>query len=386
MAAGSRPVTRRAVSAHRASSSRSGCGVLGGRVARVACCRSFTTSTRLGGRAWVGGGEVGQGGAQRRVDVSRAGGERGQQPVVQPLDLERGGAALPAGPPPPAERQAVGEVVGEQVVIQLGHGDGGVVQGPGVHRPPPAVRSLDLVRDHDVGVQVRVAGAGVPVVERRRQHPPRGHLRGPTGAGAGPQRGRFKVGQGVVDRGAVRLRDRLLRRRVGEGPQHAGGLRHGEREVEPGDRLRPRPGRLDLLDLGDHLGPPLRRQISREGGGLRGDPVREGGEGGVGAAEGLAVHRVPSGAEQGGHLLLGHDRAGGDPSGRVTAQAGQPRAGPPAGWVAGAGVVRGQRRGRVPGDVAAGRVPQQVLVAGTGGQPAHRHHRRPRRPVGESMP
>ena len=143
------------------------------------------------GRSGMRGGEVGHGGAQRRVDVSRAGGERGEQPVVQPLDLERGGAALPAGPPPPPDRQPAGEVVGEQVVIQLGHGDGGVVQRPGVHRPPPAVRSLDLVRDHDVGVQVRVAGAGVPVVERRRQHPPRGHLRGPAGAGAGPQRGRF---------------------------------------------------------------------------------------------------------------------------------------------------------------------------------------------------
>ena len=91
----------------------------------------------------------------------------------------------PRGRGRPRDREVAGEVVGEQVVVDLGDGDDGVVQGAGVHRPPPPVGALDLVRDDDVGVQVRVPGAGVPVVERRRDHPPGRDL----GAGAGARCG-----------------------------------------------------------------------------------------------------------------------------------------------------------------------------------------------------
>jgi hypothetical protein len=40
--------------------------------------------------------------------------------------------------------------VGEQVVVELGHGECGVVQGAGVQDAPPPVQALHLVRDHNM--------------------------------------------------------------------------------------------------------------------------------------------------------------------------------------------------------------------------------------------
>ena len=63
---------------------------------------------------------------------------------------------------------AAGDLGGQQQVVGLGVGDGGLVQGGRVQGAPPPVRALDAVGDGDVGVQLRVALAGVPVVERGR--------------------------------------------------------------------------------------------------------------------------------------------------------------------------------------------------------------------------
>ena len=76
------------------------------------------------------------------------------------------GAGLERHPEPPVQ---LGLDAG---VVPLGRGDGGLEQHPGVQGQPPAGGAVrgpdaDLVGDRDVGVQVRVAGAGVAVVERR---------------------------------------------------------------------------------------------------------------------------------------------------------------------------------------------------------------------------
>jgi hypothetical protein len=76
--------------------------------------------------------------------------------------LAAGGGARPGGEPD-AERG--GQVGFEGGVIGLGSGDGHPVQGASVEGAPLAVGSLDFRGDGDVGVQVRVAGAGVPVLE-----------------------------------------------------------------------------------------------------------------------------------------------------------------------------------------------------------------------------
>jgi hypothetical protein len=110
----------------------------------------------------VGGVEVDQGALPGGVDVGGAGGELGQPRVLDAVDLERRGAAWAAGPPGPGEGEFAGQVVGDQVVVDLRDGDDGVVQGALVHRPPSAVEALDAVGDDDMGVQIGVTGAGVP--------------------------------------------------------------------------------------------------------------------------------------------------------------------------------------------------------------------------------
>lgn len=45
------------------------------------------------------------------------------------------------------------------------------MHGPPVEAPPRTVGTLHLVGDDDVGVQVRVTRAGVPMVECRGDHP-----------------------------------------------------------------------------------------------------------------------------------------------------------------------------------------------------------------------
>ena len=167
----------------------------------------------------VGGDELGDRRGHCGVDLRRAGGEQGEQRVGDTRELERGGAARAAGAPPPRDGQTPAELVGEQVVVDLRDRDDGVVQRSGIDRAPQPVGALDLVRQDQVGVQVRVAGAGVPVVERRCDRPPGGDLRARVGSGSGEQRGLGQQGEGLFDGGAVPGQDGGAGGVVGQRPQ-----------------------------------------------------------------------------------------------------------------------------------------------------------------------
>jgi hypothetical protein len=123
------------------------------------------------------------GGAGLHVD--RAFGELGEQRVVDAVELERGGAVAAAIPIRLLDREDGGDSVGNQVVVQLGDGDGGLVQCPCVQRPPLPVGALHLVGDDEMGVQVGIACAGVPVVERGGDQASGGEALDTAVAGAG---------------------------------------------------------------------------------------------------------------------------------------------------------------------------------------------------------
>ena len=122
-----------------------------------------------GGLPAVGRGEGGDEVVLGGLDRARALGEVLAQvlrdAVDLPLRLGRPAALLRR----PAPAELGGQLVGEDAVVQLGHADCGPEERLGVERAPcPVGDGLDAVEDDDVGVQLRVAGAGVPVVERGR--------------------------------------------------------------------------------------------------------------------------------------------------------------------------------------------------------------------------
>jgi len=143
-------------------------------------------------------------------------------------------------------------------VVGLRRGDDGLEQDPPVDRQPPptptqrAVRAvgravgrgggegLNLVGDRDVGVQVGVPGAAVPVGERRPHQAGDVDLPDPVPAGAGAQGVGLDEPQRVRDRSLVGAFDAC--RDVGwrDRPEGADGLHRREGEVVPGDRRRPR--------------------------------------------------------------------------------------------------------------------------------------------------
>lgn len=96
-----------------------------------------------------------------------------------------------------------------------------------------------------MGVQVRVAGAGVPVVVGRGDEPGGLDMRDRTvgGAESHASGGQFALHEvdDVAYGGVVSVGDDRLGACVGHRPQHTGGLGYRERVVEPGDSL------LDLL-------------------------------------------------------------------------------------------------------------------------------------------
>ncbi len=282
--------------------------------------------------------------------------------------ISRTGSAFWPGPGPCLERGGVpggGEAGGqlglEPGVVVLRGRHGHPVQGPGVQRPPQPVGPADLRGDHHVGVQVRVTGAGVVVVEHGHRQAPGGEL----GDAALPRPGQRGVllqhRQRGVPRRLMRGPDRRAHRRpVIDGPDQRGGLDRGEHDIEPGDG-GPCPAGLGGLDL---------LQLSRrdrapgglgERGGPPGDPPGERGQGLVGGERhaerrrglgllrgcgqlagahlrGDVIAQVPGDdllgpgvhahAEQGLHLRLGH--LPGDPQqrrsrARPTGPAGCPR-------------------------------------------------------------
>ena len=132
----------------------------------------------------MGGLELGDPLLLRAVDRLRARREVRQQILADPVDLERGVAPGAAVTHRPLHRQPPRQLVRQQCVIELGDGDDGGVHGSPVQAAPGAVGPLDLVGDDDMGVQVRVTGPGVPVVERSGHHPAGANLMTASVAGA----------------------------------------------------------------------------------------------------------------------------------------------------------------------------------------------------------
>ena len=151
--------------------------------------------------------------------------------------------------PAPAGRRSATPSRGDQLrleprVVPLGRRDRGLVQHPAVERPPPPVQRLDLVRDRDVRVQVRVAGAGVAMGERDGEQPAwRRPARTPSWPEAGVGRGLLEPGDDVADGRVVRGRDLARDARVGQRPQRRDALDRGEGQVIAGDRRLAGPGR-----------------------------------------------------------------------------------------------------------------------------------------------
>ena len=165
--------------------------------------------------------------------------------------------------PPELHRKAAGELVGEQIVIDLRDHDDRVVQSPGVHRQPRPVRAVDLVGDDEVGVQVRVPRTGVPVVEPGRDQAIDLLLLAAVGSGSSERRGVLQEGQRMLDGGPVRGQNRRLGGLVGHRPQGRDRLRRGERQVEPCHRRRGSLGQLHAGDRGDRGVAGLASQVLR---------------------------------------------------------------------------------------------------------------------------
>ena len=290
----------------------------------------------------MGGDEVGCPLLLGAVDLPGAGGEGGQHGVVDALELEGGVAPLAARAVGPAHGQAAGELVGEEGVVEGRDRDRRGVDGRAVEGAPDAVGALDLVGQHDVRVEIRIAGGRVPVVEGRRDDAARADLAtaGVTHARAGD--GALDEGQGLVHGGAVGRVDGGAGGVVAERPQDCSGLGDGEGEV-----------------VADH------------------GAVGAVGAVAVGAAEGSVGQRVVAVAEDGGHGGFGDWCAGAKADRCGVAEAGKSAAKPAAGWVAGGLVVGDERVGVPQAGVARGDVPGEVRVAVAGHELVHRHHREP---------
>ena len=191
-----------------------------------------------------------------RVDRGRPGRELIDQRVAHPGDLPRGvavPAAIASFPPQPED---TGEVVGEHRVVVLRQRDHGRVHGPAIQRPPLPVRCLHPVRDHDMRVQLRVARAGIEVIERGRHRAPHVDLRDTVRAC--PARRDVTLDQidDFPDCRVMGLSDQCLCAAVCNGPEYGDRFRDGEGVVIPGDGARA----LAFLLLTDdvlHRGFPL---------------------------------------------------------------------------------------------------------------------------------
>ena len=103
------------------------------------------------------------------VDVGAAGRPALVQSGVDTDDLsDRPLRRIGAGPFRKPHPQAAAEVLLQPGVVSLRGCHVGFEQHPSVDGQPAPVEGLHLVRDRDMGVQIRVAGPAVPVGERGR--------------------------------------------------------------------------------------------------------------------------------------------------------------------------------------------------------------------------
>ncbi len=129
-----------------------------------------------------------------------------------------------------------------------------LVQQSRIDRPPVAVEGLDLVRDRDVGVQVRVAGTGVAMRERHRDHALYVDLSYAVRAEPGVERLLFEVVQARPDGSLVAALDHRRELGIGQSPQGRDRLGRRKGQVEPGYRhrcgLRPAHYRAEQFAVG----------------------------------------------------------------------------------------------------------------------------------------
>ena len=159
--------------------------------------------------------------------------------------------------------EPVGEVGFQSGVVALGGGDGGLEQQPAVDRQPTPVEGLHLVRDRDMGVQIRIPGPAVAVHERRRDQTADVDLPHPLRPGPGVQGVVFDEPQRIRDRGMMGGFDDRRRALVGHRPQGGDRFDGGEGQVVAGDRIgfRPRQFRDRAGDLPRH--PPAAGHAQR---------------------------------------------------------------------------------------------------------------------------
>lgn len=133
------------------------------------------------------------------------------------------------------------------------------MQHPSVDGPPGTVCALDAVGDDNVGVELRIAGAGVPVIERGPDQSFGFDLRGALSSSAGQDRVLLDQTHDVVNCFVMGGDDLFLYAHITRCPQRRYGLAWGEGQVESSNRLLrllPHHGRADLCD----------RCMSRRGG------------------------------------------------------------------------------------------------------------------------
>ena len=308
----------------------------------------------------------------------------------------------------------------EEGVVGLRQGDRSLVQRAAVDREPVAGQRLRLVADRDVGVKVRVAGAGVAVGELRGHQATRPHLLDALPAAAGEQHLPLQVRQGRGNGGVMRSlhlpRDRRRRHR----PQRRDRLHRRERQVVAGDRGRPLPARssekpgpfpvvqrrpavLVAEHLVGHLGadprpdlgrdrripwpavpavvlhqPPRHLRLQRVAGtGVHGELPPQASRPGNGPrvpASGACLRLEPLGLrvaarpEQVPHVRLGDLRAG------LQAEPGQPGAPPPPGRLTMLGVVVPEAPMPLLGRILHRNLPREVCVPVAGSQLVQPHH------------
>ena len=132
---------------------------LASRVSRVACWARWMASTSVGGRpcsAWNAAASSPRRSSMLARRVDQRWFSRGSTPTTSRIGrlVAVGAGTLREDQPEPGS-----QVLLQGGVVGLGGGDVGLEQDPPVDREPLPGQGLHLVRDRDVGVQVRVSGA-----------------------------------------------------------------------------------------------------------------------------------------------------------------------------------------------------------------------------------
>ena len=149
----------------------------------------------------------------RRVDRRLF--SRGSTPTISRIGLFAG--SVP-GRSAKRIRNVSLEVLFEGGVAGLRGGNVGLEQHPAIDRQPAPVQGLHLVRDRDVGVQIRVSSPAVPVGECRGNEASDVDLTDPLWPGPGEQGMLLDKGQGVPDGALMGPFNRGRHRRIGDRP------------------------------------------------------------------------------------------------------------------------------------------------------------------------